>query len=149
MFTAKCFRILQVGSKYILFGGADAHQQHFDDVHCFDAATSTWEEVRSFAQCTVYVIEGINIIITEYRMRRRLGIRGVDLVIWRMSSCRPPPSILGDGCRDNVGSVGSRRLLWPSRPYACIYISRYNATKFATIQFFNFVHTLTRSWQEA
>eukprot|EP00904_Undaria_pinnatifida_P012669 jgi/Undpi1/8532/HiC_scaffold_25.g10999.m1 len=34
----------KVGSKYILFGGADAHQQHFDDVHCFDAATGKWEE---------------------------------------------------------------------------------------------------------
>lgn len=35
-----------MGSKYLLFGGADAHQQHFADVHCFDEAAGTWEKVN-------------------------------------------------------------------------------------------------------
>lgn len=38
--------VAQVGSKYILFGGADPVQAHFNDVHCFDSNTGKWEEVR-------------------------------------------------------------------------------------------------------
>lgn len=36
----------QVGAKFVLFGGADERQQHFSDIHCFDASTGKWEMVR-------------------------------------------------------------------------------------------------------
>ncbi|CAN0087885.1 unnamed protein product [Ectocarpus sp. 6 AP-2014] len=34
----------KVGSKFVLFGGADERQQHFSDIHCFDAAIGKWEK---------------------------------------------------------------------------------------------------------
>lgn len=39
------FSFLQVGSKYILFGGADMHHRHFEDIYCFDTAGGQWEKV--------------------------------------------------------------------------------------------------------
>lgn len=50
MHTTSCFmlttpRLVQVGSKYLLFGGADAYQQHFTDTHCFDASSGKWKKV--------------------------------------------------------------------------------------------------------
>lgn len=77
-----------MGSKYILFGGADAHQQHFDDVHCFDAAANSWEKVRSIELCSIIrsMIGESNNLRPEFRMRHGQGVGGVDLANWRLSS---------------------------------------------------------------
>ncbi len=51
-FDSSCFRaqkqprVAQVGSRFLLFGGADAFQQHFADTHSFDAKSGKWEKVR-------------------------------------------------------------------------------------------------------
>ncbi|CAM9177385.1 unnamed protein product [Hapterophycus canaliculatus] len=34
----------KVGPRYLLFGGADTSQQHFADIHSFNAASGKWEE---------------------------------------------------------------------------------------------------------
>lgn len=39
----KC--VAQVGSRLLLFGGADAHQQHFADIHSFDEESGKWKKV--------------------------------------------------------------------------------------------------------
>eukprot|EP00752_Nemacystus_decipiens_P007996 g7144.t1 len=35
----------KVGSRLLLFGGADAHQQHFADIHAFDEKTGKWKKL--------------------------------------------------------------------------------------------------------
>lgn len=62
----RCTFPFQVGSKYLLFGGADSSQQHFADIHSFDPATRCWEKVRGDTTI-VYVIRGVRVALGLYR----------------------------------------------------------------------------------
>eukprot|EP01116_Phalansterium_solitarium_P005530 TRINITY_DN1726_c0_g1_i1.p1 TRINITY_DN1726_c0_g1~~TRINITY_DN1726_c0_g1_i1.p1 ORF type:complete len:380 (+),score=119.82 TRINITY_DN1726_c0_g1_i1:123-1262(+) len=112
----------RVGSKLIVFGGLSRHNAHFNDVHFFDTATSTWHEAavdaagkpaaRGYA---AVVTIGSTVFLTGGSAgfdssTQENGVYFDDLYMLDASpieSYSPPPTTSGDAAGAPSGSIGT------------------------------------------